>query len=125
MSFGREYAHRPPIPTAEEILEDFNATKTKDLIDPVFDLSEKFPCINKREEKNNDKDVPPSTKREQDKQRKEINDTYNKVSDFLRHNKNLKQSIASMNKLSEELHSKKENLTQLISNINYTNMQGK
>jgi hypothetical protein len=36
MSFSREYAHRPPIPTAEEILEDFNSTKNKDFIDPVF-----------------------------------------------------------------------------------------
>ena len=47
MSFSREYAHRPPIPTAEEILEDFNSTKNKDFIDPVFDLSEKFPCAYK------------------------------------------------------------------------------
>ena len=53
MSFSREYAHRPPIPTAEEILEDFNSTKTKDLIDPVFVLSEKFPCIIKRGKKEN------------------------------------------------------------------------
>ena len=36
MSFSREYAHRPPLPTAEEIMEDFNATKNRDFTDPVF-----------------------------------------------------------------------------------------
>jgi hypothetical protein len=48
MSFSREYAHRPPIPTAEEILEDFNSVKNKDLVDPVFVLSENFPTITER-----------------------------------------------------------------------------
>lgn len=36
MSFSREYSHRPPIPSPEEILEDFKTTKNKDFIDPVF-----------------------------------------------------------------------------------------
>ena len=37
MSFSREYAHRPPIPTAEEILQDFDSTmKNKEFKDPVF-----------------------------------------------------------------------------------------
>ena len=36
MAFSREYAHRPPIPTAEEIMEDFTAMKNKDFNDPVL-----------------------------------------------------------------------------------------
>ena len=47
MSFSREYAHRPPIPTAEEIPEDFNATKN-DLNDPVFVLSNNLLNIRER-----------------------------------------------------------------------------
>ena len=63
-------------------------------------------------------------KQEKDKHQKEINDTYNKVAELLEQNKNLRQSIMTMNELSKELHIKKENLTELISNIS-ENMQEK
>ena len=46
MAYSREYAHRPPMPTAEEILEDFNSTRemnNEDCIDPVF-ASPKTDC---------------------------------------------------------------------------------
>ncbi|CAB4031390.1 Hypothetical predicted protein [Paramuricea clavata] len=123
MSFSREYAHRLPIPTAEEILEDFNSTKNKDFIDPLFNYLPENELNMQECEHKADKDSSPSTKGEQEKQ-KEITDTYNKVSEFLEQNKNLRQSITSMNELAKELHAKKENLTQLISNIN-ENMQEK
>lgn len=76
------------------------------------------------EYESDDKDLSPSAKREKEKRQKEITDTYNKVAEFLQQNKNLRQSITSMNELSKELYTKKENLTQLISNIK-ENMQSK
>ena len=63
-----------------------------------------------------------NSKHEQEKQRQEVAETYKKVSEFLEQNKNLTQSITSMNELSKELHTKKQNLMKMISNIK-ENMQ--
>ena len=40
MSFHREYAYRPPIPTTEQIMEDFDSARSKEFKDPVFNLPE-------------------------------------------------------------------------------------
>ncbi|XP_028407063.1 uncharacterized protein LOC114529452 [Dendronephthya gigantea] len=124
MSFNREYAHRPPIPTAEQIMEDFNLAKGREFTDPVFNLSKDEISIRGNDDKDDDKDLSPGTKQKKGEQLKEIDDTYNKVEEFLEQNKDLRKSIIKMNELSQELHAKKENLTLLISNIS-ENMQEK
>lgn len=40
MSLSDKYSHRPPIPTAEQILFDFNSAKSRTETDPVFKVSD-------------------------------------------------------------------------------------
>lgn len=40
MSSFHHYSHRPPIPTVEEILLDFNSLKNSEEIDPVLTISD-------------------------------------------------------------------------------------
>lgn len=64
----------------------------------------------------NDNEISSNTNTER-KTAKEVTDAYNKVSVFLEQNKILRQSMKLMTDLYKELHAKKENLTQMISNI--------
>lgn len=117
MSSSRYNSHRPPFPTVEEILSDFNYLKNSEDIDPVLvdNELEAVETLGTEDEQGHEKD---STLKElSSQQKKEICNTYNKVAEFLEQNENLGKSIKSMNELSKELCLKKENLNKLILNI--------